>query len=636
MQARVQELRNQAKEAAAAGRTAELRASLEELFRLQPAGSTASFIISQAAALQSRAPFVPCRIAVLRSFTVEPLVPVLRAAALLGGIDAQVKVGEFNAYAQEVLDPASWLYAYNPSVAILALQTRDIAPALWETSPIEAKAADAIVASALERIGTVVRAFRASSAASLVIHALELPVQSGHGVFDDQGESGQSGAIRRINAGIRALAGELKGVYVLDYDALVSRHGRLRWHDEQKWLTVRMPIAAEFHREMVREWMRFLHPLTGRISKVLVTDLDNTLWGGVIGEDGLAGIKLGIEYPGAGFRALQQAMLDCYSRGILLAVASKNNDKDAFEAIDGHDQMILRREHFAAFRINWNDKAQSLREIAAELNVGIDSLAFVDDNPVERQRIRQELPEVAVIDLPENPLEYARALRAAPYFERLALSAEDLERGRYYAGQRERAELEKNVTSVEDFYRSLEQEVEVAPVAADTLGRIAQLTQKTNQFNVTTRRYTDEQVWRMHEEGARVYGVRVKDRYGDNGIVGVVIGRLDNDRYLIDSFLLSCRVIGRTVETAILSCLVEEARLLGAAEIEGEFLPTRKNEPAARFFEQHGFERAGESPNAPGGTTWRLDLRRQTVQCPEWIRMNFRKGSVESGYAVAR
>lgn len=608
-----------------------MRARLEELFRLQPAGSTASFVLSHAAALQKLTPMTPMRVAVLRSFTVEPLVSPLRAAALLAGIEAEVKLGEFNSYAQEVLDPASWLYRYEPGVAILAVQTRDLAPELWDAVPLDAGALEAIETRVLETFESILRAFRSHSAASLLIHALELPVMAAHGLLDDQSEAGQSGAVRRINAGLRRLVAGYRGVYVLDYDALVCRHGRLRWHDEQKWLTVRMPIAADFHREMVAEWLRFLLPLAGRVAKVLVTDLDNTLWGGVIGEDGLAGIKLGIEYQGAGFRALQQAMFDCYSRGMLLAVASKNNERDALEAIDGHEQMILRRTHFAALRINWNDKAQSLREIAAELNVGIDALAFVDDNPVERARIRQELPEVTVIDLPENPLEYARALRASPVFERLAVSAEDLERGRYYAEQSSRADLERSVGSVEDFYRSLGQEVEITQVAPDTVARVAQLTQKTNQFNVTTRRYTEQQILEMAAAGAQVFAVRVKDRFGDNGIVGVVIGRPDGARYAIDSFLLSCRVIGRTVETAIVSALAAEARSLGAASIEGEFIPTRKNEPASRFFELHGFEPAGERE---GAALWRLDLSRPTVACPEWIQMTYRKGCVQSEYAL--
>ncbi len=229
---------------------------------------------------------------------------------------------------------------------------------------------------------------------------------------------------------------------------------------------------------MAREWMRFIVPLSGRTAKVLVVDLDNTLWGGVIGEDGMAGIKVGAEYPGAAFQSLHRALLDLSRKGILLAVCSKNNLDDAMEALEKHPGMLVRAKHFAAMRINWTDKAQNLREIAAELNVGIDSLAFVDDNPFEREQVRAALPEVTVIDLPKNPLEYAAAVRNCAAFERLALSAEDQQRTGMYAAQKQRAGAEQSFQSKEDFFRFLEQEAELEPVSDLTLARVAQLTQK--------------------------------------------------------------------------------------------------------------------------------------------------------------
>ncbi len=281
------------------------------------------------------------------------------------------------------------------------------------------------------------------------------------GVFDAQSAENQASAIHGINRALRDVAAEHPGVYILDYDALVARYGRLQWHDERKWLTVRLPISAQNLNHMVNEWMRFLHPLSGKIAKALVVDLDNTLWGGVIGEDGMAGIRLGTEYPGAAFQDVQRALLDLHRRGILLAIASKNNPEDAMEALTTHPGMLLKPEHFACMRIHWGDKAQSLREIAKELNIGIDSLAFLDDNPIERRAVRTQVPEVMVLDLPHEPTEFARIVREFPAFERLTLSAEDLQRGSYYQAQREREHLEQSITSREDFYRSLNQEVEI-------------------------------------------------------------------------------------------------------------------------------------------------------------------------------
>jgi len=366
--------------------------------------------------------------------------------------------------------------------------------------------------------------------------------------------------------------------------------------------------------------MRFLHPLTGKVAKALVVDLDNTLWGGVIGEDGMTGIALGQEYPGAAYQQLQRALLDLSERGVLLAVCSKNNPDDALEAIDSHPGMLLRRRHFAALRINWTDKATNLRAIAEELNIGVDALAFLDDNPVERQQVRRELPEVTVIDLPGDPMSYAATVRACPVFERLVLSSEDRQRGEYYAAQRERVELEQSATSREDFYRSLEQEIDIAPATPATIARIAQLTQKTNQFNLTTRRYTDEEISRFAAAGdGQVLSIVVRDRYGDNGLVGVALTHDADDACEIDTFLLSCRVIARTVETAFLSYVTEQAKRRGCVAVRGWFRPTKKNAPCRDFYELHGFSRVAEDN---GASLWELDLRqREPVPSPAWIRV---------------
>src|SRR5581483_11464151 len=258
---------------------------------------------------------------------------------------------------------------------------------------------------------------------------------------------------------------------------------------------------------------------------------------------------------------------------ILLAICSKNNPADAMEALQKHPGMLLRPKDFACMRISWNDKAQGLREIAAELNIGIDALAFFDDNPFEREQIRAALPEVTVIDLPDEPMEYAAALRNCPAFERLTLSAEDQQRTAMYAEQRERTQAEQSFQSKEDFYHFLQQEVEIAPVGPATLARIAQLTQKTNQFNLTTRRYSEQQVSEMAARGCQILAMRVRDRFGDHGVVGVAITSDVGEVCEIDTFLLSCRVIGRTVETALLSYIAAEAAARGRCRLVGRFIP---------------------------------------------------------------
>ena len=602
------------------GLWAEGYARLRDQWQKQPNVALAAYVISLIQTFRDHLPFIPSRLAILRSFTVEPVVPMVRATAFINGIDLNVQVGQFNAYVQEILNKDSALYSFAPDVVILAAQTRDLAPELWSRyTELTATDVREVVKRIVAEFDHWVEAFRAQSNAHLILHALETPLFPSQGILDCQSSSSQVAAIQKINDEIRRLAAGHTGVYILDYDALIARHGRVRWYDERKWLTARMPIAADHLKNLADEWLRFIHPLVGKTCKALVTDLDNTLWGGVIGEDGMEGISLGVEYPGAAFQAVQRAMLDLYQRGILLAVCSKNNLADAMEALEKHPGMLLKPEHFAACRINWNDKAVNLREIAMELNIGVDSLAFLDDNPVERERIRSDLPEVTVLDLPDDPMGFARVLRETPVFERLTLSDEDRERGRYYTEQRHRLELERSASSLEDFYRSLRQEIEISSVTPATLTRVAQLTQKTNQFNLTTRRYSEQQIAELAKKPAWVvYAVRVKDRLGDNGLVGAVITQDTEDLTDIETFLLSCRVVGRTVETAILSFLIDQCRQGGRTKLQGWFSPTKKNDLAKEFYARHKFQVVEENGR---GTLWSLDLDKSEITCPEWIQL---------------
>jgi len=549
---------------------------------------------------------------------------LLRAEAFGYGIDLEVHVGDFNTYVQDMVDAGSSLYRFAPNAVVLAVRTEDVAPDLAR------EFADLSPEAAKEAAGRVIRgyeqwiaAFRQHSQAAVIVHSLE-QARPALGVLDSQSESGQSGLIRQINGELRRIAGSYRGVYVLDYDGLVARFGRAHWHDERKWLMARLPIAADHLLHMAREWVRFVVPLAGRTAKCLVADLDNTLWGGVIGEDGMNGIKVGPEYPGAAFQALQRALLDLSRRGILLAICSKNNLDDAMEALAKHPGMLVRPEHFAAVRINWTDKAQNLREIAQELNIGVDALAFLDDNPFEREQVRSALPEVTVIDLPQNPLEYAATVRDCPVFERLTLSAEDQQRTAMYAEQRKRADAEQNFQSKEDFFRYLEQEADLEPVTDLTLARISQLTQKTNQFNLTTRRYTEQQISEMAgQPDWHVFAIRVRDRFGDHGLVGVAIAHDQGEECEVDTFLLSCRVIGRTVETALLAHIAKSATQRGRKRLRGWFLPTKKNAPARDFYEQHGFVRQ-EGNGA--GSLWVLDLNKSPLRSPEWIKLKVMDG----------
>ncbi len=593
-------------------------ALVERHFRASPGIGSAQLTLDRMRRIDDPRGRTPMRLAVLRSFTIEPVVPLLRAAAVLRGLDLDVWVGGFNTYAQELLDSAGGLSTFQPDVVLLAVQTRDLVPELWDGfAELPPGAASAVVEDAVQRAGGWLRAFRARSAAHVVVQGLELPDLPAAGALDVQSPGGQVEAVGELNRRITALAADVGGVHVIDYDGLVARHGRRRWHDERRWLTSRLPLAADALMPLADAYLRILLPLSGRVAKALVVDLDDTLWGGVVGEDGMDGIRIGPEYPGAAYLAVQRALRALRSRGILLAVASKNNEQDALAALDGHPSMLVRSADFAALRIGWNDKARSLREIAAELSIGVDSLAFLDDNPVERERVRQELPEVTVIELPADPMRYAAAVLECPVFERLSLTDEDRRRGHLYTEQQRRAELQRSAASLEDFLRSLEMRMAMRPARAASLPRVAQLTQKTNQLNLTTRRYSEPEIQALAADpGVHVYEVGVHDRFGDSGLVGVAIARRVDDAWEIDTLLLSCRVIGRSVETAMLARLAADARDDGAARLRGWFLPTRKNAPARDVYPSHGFSRAEDSD---GATRWELDLRGAGPRWPDWI-----------------
>jgi len=600
--------------------SAEAARHLAAYWQQHKSPAAAHFVVGAFEALLPQPHLIECRVMILRSFTVEPLIPLLRAAAFSAGIRLHVQISDFNVYVQEILDPESKLYRSKPDLVILAVQTADVAPQLWRSyGGLTSEQRAEIIAGVADQFRNWIEVFRDHCEADLIVHNLQLPAVPSRGLLEAQSVDGQQDAVVDINRCLRRLASEHSGVHILDYDGLVARHGRVGWSDETKRFTMSLPIAPAHMVDLCEEWMRFLHPITGKIAKAVVVDLDNTLWGGILGEDGASGIQIGPEYPGALYLEVQRTLLDLRDRGIVLAVASKNDPQEAMEVLATHPDMLLRPYHFSAFRIGWQEKSQSLREIAAELNIGVDTLAFLDDNPVERERIAAELPAVTVIDLPGEPVGFAQAIRACPALERLRVSSEDLQRAQYYDDQKRRQELQSASRSPEEFFSSLKQVVEIRPVSPSNISRIAQLTQKTNQFNLTTRRYTEQQIAAIASDTeADVFAMRVKDVYNDNGIVGVVILRYDDAICEIDTFLLSCRVIGRTVETALLSFVCERARERGATTLSGRFVPTKKNAPAADFYPRHGFAAAAKRD---GESSYSLDLRDGDVICPEWIRV---------------
>ncbi len=543
------------------------------------------------------------RVAVLSTCTTEVLQPFLIVEAARRGLRLNLWFGPFGQIEQQVLDAQSPLFAFKPDVVWIFARLEDWAEReLLQFAAINlSELRDAIV----KRITSITAAARSRTNASLLWSNFATPrlpgVVSAPGLSDARSLNAFCNALNEDMG--RALA-NLSGAWIFDLAHTISQCGASRWTDSRMTLLARIPFSGEALVALSRSLARVLRALRMPPRKCLVLDLDNTLWGGVVGEVGVAGIKMGDSFPGNAYLALQKAALALRNRGVLLAIASKNNEAEALEAL-AHPDSILRPSDFAAMEIHWEDKATSLRRIAGKLNIGIDALAFFDDNATEREWVRAQMPEVGVIEVPASPADYAAALEASEMFDAPLVTADDLRRAEMYQQQEQRRALQQTSGSVEDFLMSLDMKVQVGPVNGDTLERVAQLIAKTNQFNLTTRRHTQAELAAMIQAGAVALWMRVTDRFGDNGLTGVIIAVPEKEAGLwrIDTLLLSCRIIGRNIETGLLGLLAREIASRGAQVLIGEFIPTAKNELVRDFYPRHGF-----TAESADGRLWRREL----------------------------
>jgi FkbH-like protein len=415
--------------------------------------------------------------------------------------------------------------------------------------------------------------------------------------------------VESLNARLR----QESHINLLAIDSIAAADGIAQWHDPVLWHRAKQeihPRVSHIYGDLVG---RLVAAMRGRSRKCLVLDLDNTLWGGVIGDDGLDGIQLGQGTAlGEAFVAFQRYAQRLARRGVILAVCSKNDEPNAREPFEKHPDMVLKSAEIACFIANWQDKASNLRTIAARLNIGLDALVFVDDNPFERNLVRQELPEVAVPELPDDPSLYARTIADAGYFEALAITEEDRERSGQYQANLAREELRAGATDMEGYLRGLDMRLIVRRFDSVGIPRITQLINKTNQFNLTTRRYTEEEIRAIaQDDNSIALQFRLLDRFGDNGTIAILIGRRIGGAVHIDTWLMSCRVLGREVEQACLNAICAAANAAGASRLMGEYRPTVKNSMVRDLYARLGFtliSAGDESAAGTGITHWQLSL----------------------------
>ena len=561
-------------------------------------------------------------IAIIGSSTLEPLAACLDIKTRMEGFQTSTYIGGFNTYRQEALDKNSPLYKGNPDVIILSVDAASVLDKLFLSKFVRASENQRIAmrADLVTGISSVAETLEKNTSAMILVNNFIVPVFSPLGIVDNKQKTGLKKFFEGANEALAGLFMKSNRVFIVDLDSISSNYGKSRVLNWNTWYRGSIPFSEDFTPILADEYLRYIRALKGMTKKCIVLDLDNTLWGGIIGEDGLEGIKLSNTSPGIEYVDFQRGLLSLYNRGVILSICSKNNYDDAIKVFQEHPYQVLKEDHFAAMRINWQNKAANIADLAKEINIGLDSMVFFDDNPVERAQVSQAHPEVLVVELPKNPRLYRETLETLNVFDVLSLTKEDLVRGEMYAGKRKRAELEQTAESIEDFLRTLDLRVKIQPVNDFDTPRVVQLIGKTNQFNLTTRRYTDAEVRQFREDkDLIVYSMAVTDKFGDEGVVGVAIVKKKGDDWWVDSFLMSCRVIGRSAETALLARIVADARDGKAKRVIGEYIPTKKNPPAADLYEKHGFGMPAESDN--NGTTWILNLETDTVEVPDWIEL---------------
>tara|TARA_Y100000741_G_scaffold159237_1_gene120311 strand:+ start:1282 stop:3027 length:1746 start_codon:yes stop_codon:yes gene_type:complete len=536
------------------------------------------------------------KVALLSSFTLNGLNEILHVKCSDVGVRYQSYISGYNQYNQELLNPESDYYKFCPDITFLILDIRNFLGDNFHNFHILSD--DAKKEFAKEKINhleNIIQNFEKNSNSKLVITNFNIPSYSPNGIIESKIKFGLHEMIEKINNSLRDISKTHNSIYVYDFNQFVSKHGEKNIFDYRQFHLGDIQITFNFMPYFGYELMSYIKSITGTNRKCIVLDLDNTLWGGVVGEDGFDGIELGQTANGKAFVDFQKELLSLWQQGIILAINSKNNFDDAMKVIHEHPEMILREKNFANIQINWNDKAQNLLQISDEINIGLNSIVFFDDDKLNQTRIKQEFPEVLTIELPEDPSEFSPLLKELNDFNVLQRTDEDTKRGQMYTEQRKRKELEKSVSNLDDFLKELDIKVKMKKSNEFLIPRISQLTLKTNQFNLTTRRYQEEEIKNFSSNTKFIVGcAQVLDKFGDNGITGVYIIKKNNKSWLIDTFLLSCRIMGRGVENAILSQILLDAQKNGIDEIQAEFIPTQKNQPAENFLSDFGFKKQDE------------------------------------------
>jgi FkbH-like protein len=549
------------------------------------------------------------RLAVLGDCATQHLTVLLRVLFSRHGLDADIYEGAFDAAEGEARNPQSGLYRHDPEFVIVLSTVQALRDKFYQRSGPAADFRDETVS----RLTGVWDALRAHTQATLLQTTLVAPLERLFGQYDRQVPGSLSTIVSDVNA---AIVSEARGrnLLLVDLEEVASWVGRRSWFDERLWAIAKLPTAME-HLPLVAQGIVDVTLATkGRAVKCVVLDLDNTLWGGVVGDDGPHGIKIAAHGDGEAFHRFQCFLKELKNRGILLAVCSKNEHENAVRPFEINSEMVLKLDDITVFVANWENKPQNIASIRDALNIGLDSMLFLDDNPFERAAVRTLLPDVMVPELPEDPADYVKALVELNLFETTAFSAEDAQRSTLYRQEAQRRLAETTAPSFEDYLQSLEMTIEVTRFTPEQLSRITQLLQRSNQFNLTTQRHNQAQCEAMMNdlEGCLPLTASLRDRFGDHGLISIVVVRPDRaaDTAVISDWLMSCRVLTRGVEEYLMNHVVEQARRWRLSSVTASYIPTAKNAMVKDFYARFDFRKTVEHPD--GRIDWVLPVAEYT------------------------
>jgi FkbH-like protein len=553
----------------------------------------------------------PRRVAMVGGANLRPLTDLIQHfAAVLGGVSCEVWTGDYDNYHSEIMDAESPLYEFKPEIVLLLPSERRCVydGSLTASRSEQEDAARRVVGELVDLCGKV----HALSGTEVVLGNFRLPPYFDPGPIRNTNLVSDYAFRKFINMelGFRAPS----YVHICDIEFLSNRRGNLTGVDDRTWFESKQPFAAPLLVDVAREYAHVLSGLTTAAKKVAVLDLDNTLWGGVIGDDGLEGIELGTTSPrGEAFRDFQQFLLELSRRGVLLAVCSKNDHDKAIEPFEKHPEMVLRLKDISCFKANWNPKSDNIRQIAKDLNLSVDSLVFIDDNPAEIEIVNQFVPEVSTIWAGDDPSQFVAKVKDARFFEFRSITVEDVKRVKQYQQESERQQLLNTSTDMGTYLDSLEMVGTIKLFDKIDAPRIAQLIGKSNQFNLTTRRRTEAEVLSVAaDDRYSAFTMRLSDRFGDHGLIAIVIGDVRGREFLIDTWLMSCRVLKRQVEEEVLNEIVRLARFRECTRVTGLYIPSAKNGMVRELYPTMEFTHIEEKPD--GTEVFGLDVAQYEVR----------------------